>query len=292
VNAQARPTPKQPRPWRSRAFRVAVVLALIVGAIPLLTPLVWTVSTSVKPEFEVFTIPPQLIPSSIRWQNYVEIFEIAPFAQQYFNSVYIAIVNVLGTLVVSSLAGYALARLRFPGRGLILPILLMALLLPEEVTIVPLFALMSELGWVGTHLPLLIEPIFGVPTVVGTFLMRQFFLTLPRDLADAGRVDGLGEFGVFRHVALPLARPALATLAVLTFLGSWNSFLLPLVFTSGVSTLQTLPVALTQYTDTDGTPYFALQMAATTLSIIPVVVVFLFAQRYIVEGIARSGIKG
>jgi len=273
-------------------MRPGLVGLLIVGAIPLLAPLVWTVSTSLKPEFDVFKLPPTLIPETIRWQNYVDIFELAPFAQQYWNSIYIAAVNVIGTLVVSSLAGYALARLRFPGRGLILPILLMALLLPEEVTIVPLFALMSQLGWVGTHLPLLIEPIFGVPTVVGTFLMRQFFLTLPRDLADAGRVDGLSEFGVFRRVALPLARPALATLAVLTFLGSWNSFLVPLVFTSGVDTLQTLPVALTQYTDTDGTPFFALQMAATTLSIIPVVVVFLFAQRYIVEGIARSGIKG
>ena len=282
----------KPRTWRSRAFRIGLVLALIVGAVPLLAPLAWTVSTSLKPEFDVFKMPPQLIPETIRWQNYADIFEFAPLAQQYFNSVYIAIVNVVGTLVVSSLAGYSLARLRFPGRSLILPVLLMALLLPEEVTIVPLFALMSEFGWVGTHLPLLIEPIFGVPTVVGTFLMRQFFLTLPRDLADAGRVDGLGEFGVFRHVAMPLARPALATLAVLTFLGSWNSFLIPLVFTSGVDTLQTLPVALTQYTDTDGTPFFALQMAATTLSIIPVVLVFLFAQRYIVEGIGRSGIKG
>jgi len=289
------PTPtvgvESPR-WQSRLMRPGLVGLLIVGAIPLLAPLVWTVSTSLKPEFDVFKLPPTLIPETIRWQNYVDIFELAPFAQQYWNSIYIAAVNVIGTLVVSSLAGYALARLRFPGRGLILPILLMALLLPEEVTIVPLFALMSQLGWVGTHLPLLIEPIFGVPTVVGTFLMRQFFLTLPRDLADAGRVDGLSEFGVFRRVALPLARPALATLAVLTFLGSWNSFLVPLVFTSGVDTLQTLPVALTQYTDTDGTPFFALQMAATTLSIIPVVVVFLFAQRYIVEGIARSGIKG
>jgi multiple sugar transport system permease protein len=272
--------------------RIVVIIVLIAGAVPLMMPLVWTVSTSLKPEFDVFQIPPQIIPTTFRLENYVDIFEFAPLAQQYFNSVYIALVNVGGTLVVSSLAGYALARLRFPGRSLILPILLMALLLPEEVTIVPLFALMSQLGWVGSHLPLLIEPIFGVPTVVGTFLMRQFFLTLPRDLADAGRVDGLGEFGVFRHVALPLARPALATLAILTFLASWNSFLIPLVFTSGVDTLQTLPVALTQYTDIDGTPFFALQMAATTLSIIPVVLVFMFAQRYIVEGIARSGIKG
>ena len=295
MSSQGRPAElasERPRTLRSRAFRIGLILALIMGAIPLLAPLVWTVSTSLKPEFDVFQIPPQLIPETFRFQNYVDIFEVAPFAQQYFNSIYIAIVNVIGTIIVSSFAGYALARLRFPGRGLILPILLMALLLPEEVTIVPLFALVSKLGWVGTHLPLLIEPIFGVPTVVGTFLMRQFFLTLPRDLADAGRVDGLSEFGVFRHVGLPLARPAIATLAVLTFLGSWNSFLLPLVFTSGVDTLQTLPVALMQYTDTDGTPFFAMQMAATTLSIVPVVIVFLFAQRYIVEGIARSGIKG
>ena len=284
--------PDKPGARRSRVFRIALVVVLIIGAVPLLAPLVWTVSTSLKPEFDVFQVPPQLVPSTFRWENYLDIFEMAPFAQQYFNSVYIAVVNVIGTLIVASFAGYALARLRFPGRGLILPILLMALLLPEEVTIVPLFVLMSKFGWVGTHLPLLIEPMFGVPTVVGTFLMRQFFLTLPRDLADAGRVDGLGEFGVFRHVALPLARPALATLAVLTFLASWNSFLIPLVFTSGVQSLQTLPVALTQYADIDGTPFFSLQMAATTLSIIPVVVLFLFAQRYIVEGIARSGIKG
>ncbi len=277
---------------RSRSFRVLLVVALVIFAIPLLAPLIWTVSTSLKPEFDVFEMPPRLIPETVRWQNYVDIFEFAPFAQQYFNSVYIAIVNVVGTLVVSSLAGYALARLRFPGRSLVLPILLIALLLPEEVTIVPLFALMSRLGWVGTHLPLLIEPMFGVHAVVGTFLMRQFFLTLPRELADSGRVDGLGEFGVFRRIAMPLAKPALATLAVITFLASWNAFLVPLVFTSGVDTLQTVPVALSQYTDTDGRPFFALQMAATTLSIIPVVLVFLMAQRYIVEGIARSGIKG
>jgi multiple sugar transport system permease protein len=141
-------------------------------------------------------------------------------------------------------------------------------------------------------MPLLIEPVFAAPTVVGTFLMRQFFLSLPRELQDAGRVDGLSEFGVFWRIALPLARPAIATLAILTFLASWNAFLEPLVFVAGNRELFTLPVALTQFTDVDGTVFFALQMAATGLSILPVVVVFLFAQRYIVEGIARSGIKG
>lgn len=277
---------------RSLALRTALVAILIIGAIPLLAPLFWTVSTALKPEYDVFKLPPAFIPETFRWENFRDVFEFAPFAQQYWNSVYIAAVNVMGTLIVASLAGYALARLRFPGSGLLLPMLLIALLLPEEVTIVPLFWLMSQLGWVGTHMPLLVEPIFGVPAVVGTFLMRQFFLSLPRDLSDAGRVDGLGEFGVFWRVALPLAKPALATLGILTFLSSWNSFLMPLVMTSGVAELQTVPVSLTQYTDTDGTPFFSLQMAATTLSIIPVVIVFLIAQRYIVEGVARSGIKG
>jgi multiple sugar transport system permease protein len=274
------------------AVRFGATVLLLLGVVPLAIPLVWMVSTSLKREFDVFVHPPVFIPEAPRWQNYAEVFATTPFAQQYVNSLYIGAVNVLGTIAVSAFAGYALARLRFPGRQLVLPFLLAALLLPPEVTIVPLYALMSELGWVGTHLPLLIEPIFAAPTVVGTFLMRQYFLSLPRDLMDAGRVDGLGEVGVFWRIALPLARPALATLAILTFLSSWNAFLEPLVFTAGNKQLFTLPVALTQFADVDGTVFFGLQMAGTTLSILPVVIVFLFAQRYIVEGIARSGIKG
>ena len=277
---------------RLNGVRLAAIVLLIVGVIPLAIPLLWMVSTSLKNEFDVFVNPPVFIPELPRWSNYAEVFSTTPFAKQYFNSLYIGAANVLGTVVVSSFAGYALARLRFPGRQFVLPFLLGALLLPPEVTIVPLYALMSRLGWVGTHMPLLIEPVFGAPTVVGTFLMRQFFLSLPRELQDAGRVDGLSEFGVFWRIALPLARPAIATLAILTFLSSWNAFLEPLVFISGNRDLFTLPVALTQFTDVDGTVFFALQMAATALSIVPVVVVFLLAQRYIVEGIARSGIKG
>jgi multiple sugar transport system permease protein len=276
----------------SRAARIAAIGLLVAGIIPLTIPLIWMVSTSLKREFDVFAYPPAIIPDAPRWENYAEVFATTPFAQQYVNSLYIGGVNVAGTLIVSSLAGYALARLRFPGRRFVLPFLLAALLLPPEVTIVPLYALMSRLGWVGTHLPLLVEPVFAAPAVVGTFLMRQYFLSLPRDLQDAGRVDGLGEFGVFWRIALPLARPALATLAILTFLNSWNAFLEPLVFTAGNRRLLTLPVALTQFTDVDGTAFYALQMAGTAMSILPVVVIFLLAQRYIVEGIARSGIKG
>jgi multiple sugar transport system permease protein len=275
-----------------KATNVVLGIVLTLGALPLVVPLVWMVSTSLKPEFDVFAYPPQIIPPRIRLQNYVDVFTQAPFARQYFNSLYIAVLTVVGTVCVSAPAGYALARLRFPGRELVLPILLTALLLPNEILIVPQYAFMSQLGLIGTHVPLVIEPVFGAPAVIATFLMRQFFLSLPRDLEDAGRVDGLGTVGVFLRIALPLAGSALATMALLTFLASWNAYLEPLVFTSGARDLITLPVALNGFTNFDGTPQYALQMAATALSIVPIALVFVFAQRHMVEGIARSGLKG
>jgi multiple sugar transport system permease protein len=276
----------------SAAARISLAVIVIVGVLPLLLPLVWMISTSLKPEFDVFAYPPQLVPIRLRLQNYADVFGQAPFARQYLSSLYLGIANVVGTAIVASMAGYALARLRFPGRALVLPLLLSALLLPNEILIVPQYALFSNLGLIGTQVPLVLEPVFGAPAVVGTFLMRQFFLSLPRELEDAGRVDGLGHLGVFVRIALPLSGPALATLAILTFLASWNAYLEPLVFTSGRPELITLPVALNEFTNFDGTPQYALQMAATTLSILPVAVVFLLAQRHIVAGIARSGLKG
>src|SRR5712691_794380 len=271
---------------------ILLATVLTLGTLPLFIPLVWMISTSLKPEFDVFAYPPQLIPVRVRWQNYVDIFAQTAFARQYLNSLYIAALSVAGTVCVSAPAGYALARLRFPGRGLVLPILLCALLLPNEILIVPQYAFMSQLGLIGTQVPVVLEAVFGAPAVIATFLMRQFFLSLPKDLEDAGRVDGVGYFGVFFRIALPLAGSALATMALLTFLASWNAYLEPLVFTSGARNLITLPVALNSFTNIDGTPQYTLQMAATTLSILPIAVVFLFAQRHIVEGIARSGLKG
>jgi multiple sugar transport system permease protein len=272
--------------------RVLLGICFTLGVLPLLLPLVWMLSTSIKPEFDVFGYPPQLVPRRMRLENYADIFAQAPFARQYLSSLYIGVANVLATAVIASMAGYALARLRFPGRFLVLPLLLSALLLPNEILIVPQYALMSSLGLIGTQIPLILEPAFGAPGIVGTFLMRQFFVSLPRELEDAGRVDGLSAFGVFVRIALPLSGPALATLAIMTFLSSWNAYLEPLVFTSGRPELITLPVALNEFTNFDGTPQYALQMAATTLSIVPVAVVFLLAQRHIVQGIARCGLKG
>jgi multiple sugar transport system permease protein len=277
---------------RNPTERVLVGAGLSVAVLVLLLPLVWMISTSFKREFDVFVYPPSLIPSPFRLQNYADIFAQAPFARQYLSSLYIGVANVLATAVIASMAGYALARLRFPGRFLILPLLLTALLLPNEILIVPQYALMSSLGFIGTQIPLFLEPAFGAPGIVGTFLMRQFFVSLPRELEDAGKVDGLSALGVFVRIALPLSGPALATLTIMTFLSSWNAYLEPLVFTSGKPELITLPVALNEFTNFDGTPQYTLQMAATTLSVLPVAVVFLLAQRNIVQGIARSGLKG
>lgn len=275
-----------------RAKSTLVTLGLVVLALPMLFPLYWMFSSSLKSEGEIFKFPPVMIPAELRFDNFEQVFSLQPFALQYFNSVYIATLNVIGTLIVASLAGYAFARIPFRGRTWLLVLLLSTLLMPIEVLIIPLYVLMAEVGWLGTHMPLIVEPIFGVPAIVGTFLMRQHFLSMPVELEDAGRLDGLGRLGIFWRIAVPLAKPALASVAILTFLASWNSFLEPLVFVSGNVELMTIPIALTQFRDFSGEPFWAITMAAATLSVLPMLIVFLFAQRYFVQGIARVGIHG
>lgn len=271
---------------------IALAAVLVVLAIPLIFPLWWMVSAGFMGAHEVFAYPPRFAPETWRLDNFEQVFLRQPFGRQFANSIYIAALNVAGTILVSSLAGYAFARIAFPGRTVLFVLFLSALLMPLEVLIIPLYILMKELGWLGTHIPLIVEPVFGAPAVVGTFVMRQHFLSLPVELEDAARIDGLGRLGIFRHVALPLARPALATLAILTFLASWNSFLEPLVFVAGVPELMTVPIGLTQYVEVYGEPIWNIQMAASSLSVVPILVVFLFAQQHFVRGISRSGIQG
>jgi len=273
--------------------RMKVILygLMCVLLIPFVFPTWWMVTSSVKPISDIFAFPPQLLPQSYDWTTYGKVFELQPFVKQYWNSAYIAALVTIGTMIVSSMAGYAFARIRFPFANTIFMVVLLGLLIPSEVTIVPLFQMFLKAGMVNTHWPLILVPIFGAPSVFATFVMRQFFVTLPVELEEAARVDGLGRFKIFRKIALPLARPALASVAIFTFLHSWNLYLEPIVFLSSAEKF-TLPQALTQYTDAYGGPMWNIQLAAATLTALPVLIVFIIAQKQFVEGLAHTGLKG
>ncbi|GGM27538.1 MULTISPECIES: carbohydrate ABC transporter permease [Micromonospora] len=271
--------------------RVALYGALCLLAVPFVFPTWWMVTSSVKPVSDIFAFPPSLFPTDASLAAYRRVFELQPFAQQYFNSAYIAAVVTIGTLAVSSLAGYAFARIRFRGQHVLFVVVLVGLLIPSEVTIVPLFRMFNSWGLVDTHWPLILVPIFGAPSVLATFIMRQFFITLPGELEEAARVDGLGRLGTFWRIALPLARPALGAVAIFTFLHSWNLFLEPIVFLSSPEKF-TLPQALTQFVDIYGGPMWDVQLSAASMTAVPVLVIFVLAQRQFVEGLAHTGLKG
>jgi multiple sugar transport system permease protein len=249
------------------------------------------VTSSFKPVNEIFASPPSLWPRDANLRAYHDVFSLQPFARQYVNSLYIAAVVTLGTLAVSSLAGYAFARIKFRGQNVLFVVVLLGLLIPSEVTIVPLFQMFFKLGLTNTHWPLILVPILGAPSVLATFIMRQFFVALPNELEEAARVDGLGRLATFWRIALPLARPALGAVAIFTFLHSWNLYLEPIVYLSTPERF-TLPQALTQYVDAYGGPMWNVQLAAASLTAIPVLVVFVIAQRQFIEGLAHTGLKG
>ncbi|GAB4051084.1 carbohydrate ABC transporter permease [Catellatospora paridis] len=275
----------------SRKAKTAVYGVLCLLALPFLFPTWWMVTSSLKPVGDIFAFPPTLWPSDVSFDAYAKAFELQPFARQYFNSMYIAALVTVGTLAVSSLAGYAFARIRFKGANAWFVVILVGLLIPSEVTIVPLFKMFDAWGMVDTHWPLILVPILGAPSVLATFIMRQFFLALPGELEEAAKVDGLGRFAIFRLIALPLARPALGAVAIFTFLHSWNLYLEPIVFLSS-SEMFTLPQALTQFVDAYGGPMWDIQLSAASLTALPVLVVFVIAQRQFIEGLAHTGLKG
>lgn len=270
--------------------RVALYGLLCVLAIPFVFPTWWMVTSSFKPVGDIFSYPPQLVPTNPTVSAYREVFAGRPFVRQYVNSVYIAALVTVGTMIVSSLAGYAFARIKFRGQNVLFLVVLVGLLIPSEVTIVPLFQMFNDLGLINTHWPLILVPIFGAPSVLATFIMRQFFISLPHELEEAARIDGIGYFGTFWRIALPLARPALGAVGIFTFLQSWNLYLEPVVYLSSPEKF-TLPQALTQYVDAYGGPMWNVQLAAASLTAIPVLVVFVVAQKQFIEGLAHTGLK-
>jgi multiple sugar transport system permease protein len=265
---------------KTRTFLYAVLLALCV---PFVFPTWWMVTSSLKPNADIFAN--SLWPRHLSFSAWHDVFTMQPFARQYFNSAYIALIVTVGTLVVASMAGYAFARIRFRGQNLLFLVVLTGLLIPSEVTIVPLFRMFNSLGLIDTHWPLILVPIFGAPSVLATFIMRQFFITLPVELEEAARMDGLGRPAIFRRIALPLARPALGAVAIFTFLTSWNLYL-------SSKTMYTLPQALTQFTDPYQGQLWNVQLSAASMTAVPVLIVFVIAQRQFIEGLAHTGLKG
>jgi multiple sugar transport system permease protein len=275
----------------SRGVKLTLYGLMLVLAVPFVFPTWWMVTSSFKPVSDIFAFPPKLVPTTWQFDAYRQVFELQPFARQYLNSMYIALIVTIGTLAIASLSGYAFARIRFRGQNLLFLLVLTGLLIPSEVTIVPLFQMFFKAGLIDTHWPLILVPILGAPSVLATFIMRQFFISLPVELDEAARVDGLGRFATYWRIALPLARPALGAVAIFTFLHSWNLYLEPIVFLSTPEKF-TLPQALTQFVDAYGGPMWNIQLAAGTLTALPVLVVFVLAQKQFVEGLARTGLKG
>ena len=287
-SSPSRPSLSNPFGWM-RHWRAYLLMALM--SVPFLFPFWWMISSSVKGLNDIFLFPPPLFPANPNWSNFVEVFSYQPFARQYANSLFISTVVTIGVLLIASLSGYAYARIAFRGRSAFFLLVLCALMIPAEVTIIPNFRMMTALNWINTHVPLIVIPIFGAGSVFGTFMMRQFFLQLPREIEESGMLDGLNRFGIFTRIALPLARPALGALAVLTFLASWNAYLEPLLYVNDLP-LFTLPLALANFVDAYGTPLWHLQLAATTLAVVPVLLVYVFAQRQIIDSFMQTGVKG
>lgn len=283
--------------WRRKSVRqvllMATVYVLIIGGLVIvMIPFGWMVSTSFKPLSQTFEFPPAWIPRPIRWQNYIEGWNYMSFTLYLRNTLIITALGMLAQVGVSSLVGYAFARMRAPGRDFLFLLVLSRLMLPPQVTMIPNFILFKELGWVNTFKPLIVPLYFG-GGAFPIFLLRQFYMTLPLELDDAARIDGCGRFGIFWRIILPLSKPALGTVAIFSFFWRWNDFMEPLIYLKSPR-LRTLALALAFFRDETGQTMvpWNLLMAVSLLIALPCLLVFFFFQRSFVEGIALTGIKG
>lgn len=263
--------------------------ALVAVAVVLLLPFAWMVSTSLKGNEAIFSIPPQWIPETIRWDNYAEVFERMPFLLYLRNTTVITVMTIIGTVLSSALVAYAFACLRWPGRDALFLFVIATMMLPLQVIMIPLFVLFKEFGWLNTYKPLIVPAFLG-GGAFNIFLMRQFFMTIPTDLFDAARIDGASEWTIFWRIAMPLAKPALVTVALLTFMFAWNDFLGPLIYLSDQAK-NTLALGLALFTGQHQTDWGVL-MAASIMMMAPVVLLFFFFQRYFIKGFTMSGLKG
>ena len=272
-----------------RVWNVVTITLLLIMAAVMLLPFVWLVTSSLKGQIEIFQYPPQWIPNPIHWDNYITALTAKPFDLYLFNTLKIVALNVIAVVVSSSLCAYGFARIKFWGRDFWFGIVLATLFLPYAILIVPQFIIFSRLGWIDTILPLTVPLFFG-GGAFNIFLLRQFFRTIPEELADAARIDGCTEFGIYWRIMMPLAKPALITVAIFTFLNSWNDLLGPVIYLRSPNNF-TVAVGLASFRSLQSSRW-DLQLAASTAMILPVLILFFFAQRYFIKGVVMSGLKG
>lgn len=268
-------------------------VALIVLSLMFIFPFFWTISSSLKAPDEILNFPPALFPSDPKWANYARVFQRAPFARWILNTIFVVALATLGTVLSSSLVAYSFARFRYRGRDVIFILTLGTMMLPAQVTLIPQYILWSKMHFVNTLYPLWVPAWFGGGAFY-IFLLRQFILSLPRELDEAATIDGASRFHIFRSIILPLCLPALATVVIISFIGNWDDYMTPLIYLNS-QTQFTLALGLSvfkNYPETGGEPLQHLLMAASVLTILPPVLLFFAAQRYFVQGIVLSGLKG
>ena len=268
--------------------RILVYTLIVVFAALFIIPFLWIISTSLKGEEQIFAIPPQWIPDQLHWDNYSKVFDKMPFMVYLRNSTLITAITIIGVVLSSSVVAYAFGCLQWPGRNTLFIVVLATMMLPMQVTMIPVFVLFKELGWLNTFKPLTVPAFFG-GGAFNIFLLRQFFMTIPRDLLDSARIDGCPEIRIYWSIVLPLAKPALATVAILTFMFTWNDFIGPLIYLSD-KTMGTLALGLAMFVGQHQTEWGML-MAASVLMMLPMIMIFFLFQKYFIKGFTMSGIK-
>jgi multiple sugar transport system permease protein len=267
---------------------IVYILLIVLGS-AILLPFLWTVSSSLKPYGAGVKFPPEFIPKAFIWENYPKVFQTIPFLNFFKNSVFVTTMAVIGELLSASMVAYSFARLRFPGRNILFYIVLATMMIPFPVIMVPTFIIFKKFGWVGTYLPLIVPPFFA--PAFSIFLLRQFFLTINPELDEAAKVDGANEFTIYWRLILPLSKPALATIAIFSFMANWNDFLGPLIYLNN-SDMYTLALGINYLRSFRGGGDLSLQMAASVMFMAPCIILYFIAQRNIVQGIVTTGLKG
>lgn len=288
VIVEDRKAAREPMTPGQRVRLVIAHIAVYVAAALFMLPLVYAFFSALKPNGEMFAMPPSLFGSEIRWSNFVEVFSFGPFWTYIGNSLFVAVAGTLVVLIVSTTAGYAFGRLRWKGRDAVFVLFLATLMVPAEVTVIPMFQVMQWFDWVDTYQALILPFAFGA---FGTFLMRQFFRGIPYELEEAARIDGAGPIRTFLQIIIPLSKSSIAVLSVFTFLSFWNSYLWPLIVTVDYNAHGTLPVGLASFSGLTGTRW-DLQMAAAIISMIPTTLLVILLQKHLVKGIAMAGMGG